>query len=184
MEEQKRKHLNMKLLGIIFAFTIISQGLFAQKLPINIINKKVEYCLVDTLSLVIENISNENLHVMIGLEKYSAYNVWEVVTENILMNKDEIMGKAKGGLQYYLTVGKPIISERKLNQINLPILIPIKNTENKLDIKFRLSASDDIDIESVMTGEFRLSIRCTRELYQSEFIVVKSKVFFIKLCSH
>lgn len=172
----------MKLIKYYLAFFALVLCFItnAQYMPIEIIYNNQEYNNSDTLNIVIINKVNASYHITVGVEKYTEFGLWEEITDNILLNKLEIEGKAKGGLSYYLTPLGRVKINRVINQINIPILIIPDETKYEPMKKYRLSAAKTTMPDKIMLGTFRLSIKITDDKNQNNYMVIKSNSFKIK----
>jgi hypothetical protein len=172
----------MKQVGILIVLLITSFDVYAQNLPIEIINRNIEYHYNDSFDVEIFNKDSTYYKLMVGIEKYiPEFDLWEEVTGNVLMSKPEIEGKAKGGIGYYLNPLSSVKINIQINRINIPFLTDNSYSVNDLSLRrlYRLSASKDIEHRKVLFGEFRFSIKVTESLYQEEYMVIKTTSFSI-----
>jgi len=150
---------------------LFTQTLYAQISLIEITRIKDEYLFKQSISFMIKNKTKETIIIMVGLEKYSNYDSsWKKITDNILMNKDESLGNAKGGLSYFVMAFDSVFVEQNINQIFLPFYL----------INYsKLLKKKNISKKSILTGKFRFSIKYNI-LNQDENIIIKTEPFFIQ----
>jgi hypothetical protein len=167
---------------VVISFQFLSIPFYsnAQELPVEIINNFLQYHFNDTLDVTIVNKDSVTYIVIVGLEKYSEYNLWEEITSNILLNRDEIEGNsAPVGLSYYLPPSQSIRINIPINRINIPkVILQDKKCLDK-SIAYRLSSTSIEKPQQVISGKLRFSIKIVGDLYQKEYIVIKTDSFIV-----
>lgn len=179
MEKQiKIKKNNYIYLLILFSFININS--VAQKYPIIVNNLNKIYSISDTLNIEIINQDNCVYQIQIGIIKIVFDDVWENITTNILFTKEEIDGKYKVNLNYYLKPYDKININIPIYNIELPISINSCHDISSYKI-YRLTCQNlDINFSDIMTGKFRMKIKITENMYQNEYLEFITKPFIIK----
>lgn len=175
---QKRLAMKTETIFLIILF-IMSFHLKAQDLPIDIIYNQANYSIYDTLNVILKNRDNKPYRLKVGIDKLNAYRIWEVVTTNILLSKAEIEGEIKGDLSYYLASQQSVFIDFPITEINIPLLLRCDEEPNIKNGHYRISISKNTEFNEVMTGLFRFSIKCTVDINQLEYMVVKTTPFRI-----
>lgn len=164
---------------VLFLFFLVFGNAKAQQFPFEVNYEKLEYRYVDSLDFVVVNNDSLTWYLTVGLEKLTEYHLWEEITPNITLSKSYINGESKDDLCYYLGPLKSVKINQPICQINIPVVVQQDSVYQDKGGLYRLSAMNTNNPKQVLTGEFRLSIKCIDDMYEETYWVFKSKSFRI-----
>lgn len=163
----------------LFLLTMLFFNSHGQHLPIEITINKFEYRLNDSFDFMIKNNDSLTYGIMIGLEKYIAFGIWEEITENICRTKSDLELKGKGDLHFVLLPYQSLDFKEPIKGINIPNALKQNSPKKEME-RFRLSATTDNDPSVVLNGQFRFSIKCIYGDGATEYMIFKTRYFTIE----
>jgi hypothetical protein len=164
---------------VLLLLTMLFLGVCGQHLPIKITINKFEYRINGSYDLTIKNNDSLTYGIMIGLEKYNKFGIWEEITENIYSTKLELDGKADDDLYFLLLPYQSLDINEPFKGIYIPIALK-QNSPSKEMGCYRLSATTDNDPSIVLTGQFRFSVKCIYGDGATEYMIFKTQYFNIE----